>query len=211
MDYGQIMSKIFYIIYRRQKPSDLSLIVSITCFIIIIIIIIGKTAFFEPQPSLEDSASFVYKPSGIHFFGFPSNNCFTEQGRQPCVQPSTWRTRSLYLCPRVTGWLRYIPQAPGSLLIAFYNSRGYGGSILTCLHVGTLLVSRSIISIRLTKPHHTFPIYSTSSFLYLPFDAVPLAPTGVRRTSAVLEVGYHINDTIYSAKQFKHCGLLWMP
>jgi hypothetical protein len=28
------------------------------------------------------------------------------------------------------------PQAPGSLFIAFYNSQGYGGGILTSLHMG---------------------------------------------------------------------------
>jgi hypothetical protein len=44
------------------------------------------------------------RPYGFHFFGFRNNNVFTEQGRQPCVQPPTWRTRSLYLYPPVTGW-----------------------------------------------------------------------------------------------------------
>jgi hypothetical protein len=28
-------------------------------------------------------------------------------------------------------------QAPGSLLVAFYDSQGHGGGILTCLHTGT--------------------------------------------------------------------------
>jgi hypothetical protein len=48
---------------------------------------------------------------------------FTEQGRQPCVQPPTWRSRSLYLSPsdRVA---QLYPQAPGSLFIAFYDSQG---------------------------------------------------------------------------------------
>jgi hypothetical protein len=32
---------------------------------------------------------------------------FTEQGCQPCAQPPTWRTGSLYLCPPVTGWPNY--------------------------------------------------------------------------------------------------------
>jgi hypothetical protein len=35
---------------------------------------------------------------------------FTELGRQLCVQPPTWRTRSLYLCPPVTGWPSYTPE-----------------------------------------------------------------------------------------------------
>jgi hypothetical protein len=29
------------------------------------------------------------------------------------------------------------PQAPGSLFVAFYDSQGYGGGILTRLHTGT--------------------------------------------------------------------------
>jgi hypothetical protein len=28
------------------------------------------------------------------------------------------------------------PQAPGSIFVAFYDSQGYGGGILTCLHTG---------------------------------------------------------------------------
>jgi hypothetical protein len=61
-----------------------------------------------PHPSLGGSAR-------LH----PVSNCldfeiifffFTEQGRQPCVQPPTWRTWSLYLCPSVTGWSSYTPR-----------------------------------------------------------------------------------------------------
>jgi hypothetical protein len=37
---------------------------------------------------------------------------FTEQGFQPCVQPPMWRTRSLYLCPPMTGWRSYTPRHP---------------------------------------------------------------------------------------------------
>jgi hypothetical protein len=47
--------------------------------------------------------------SGFHFFGFCNNYFFTEQDQQPCVQPPTWRTRSLYFCPSITGWSSYIP------------------------------------------------------------------------------------------------------
>jgi hypothetical protein len=67
-------------------------------------------------------------------FDFTTTVFFTEQGRQPCVQPPTRRTRSLYLCHPVTGWPSYTPQAPGSLFISFYDSQGYGGGILTRLH-----------------------------------------------------------------------------
>jgi hypothetical protein len=33
--------------------------------------------------------------SCFQVFEFHNNNCFTEQGCQPCAQPPTWRTRSL--------------------------------------------------------------------------------------------------------------------
>jgi hypothetical protein len=48
--------------------------------------------------------------SGFHVFGFLNSYFFTEQGRQPCLQPPTWRTRALYLYPPVTGWLSYAPR-----------------------------------------------------------------------------------------------------
>jgi hypothetical protein len=35
---------------------------------------------------------------------------FTKQCGQTCVQPSTWRTRPLNLCPPVTGWPSYNPR-----------------------------------------------------------------------------------------------------
>jgi hypothetical protein len=87
---------------------------------IIIIIIIGKTALFEPQPSLEDSATLH---PGFELFGFRDSIFYIKQGPQSCVQPPTWRTRSLYLCPPVRGWPSYTPQAPGSVVVAFYDSQ----------------------------------------------------------------------------------------
>jgi hypothetical protein len=93
------------------------IVVIITIIIIIIIIIIGKTALFEPWSFSEDSVRFVHsqlcvvnRPSCFHFFGCCKNNFFTEQSLQPCVQPPAWGTRSLYLCPSVTGWASYIPR-----------------------------------------------------------------------------------------------------
>jgi hypothetical protein len=42
---------------------------------------------------------------------------------------------SVFMCPsdRVA---QLYPQAPGSLFVAFYDSQGYGGGILTPLHTG---------------------------------------------------------------------------
>jgi hypothetical protein len=42
--------------------------------------------------------------SGFHIEG---RGVLKEQGRQPCLQPPTWRT--LYLCSQVRGWLSYTP------------------------------------------------------------------------------------------------------
>jgi hypothetical protein len=64
-----------------------------------IIIIFGKTALFEPQPSLEASVRLHPVFTSLHF---AIVFFFIEQLRQPCVQPPTWRTRSLYLCSPVT-------------------------------------------------------------------------------------------------------------
>jgi hypothetical protein len=63
---------------------------------------------YKIMPRLSVPSSI--RPSGFDFFGFRNNNYFTEQGRQPCVQHPTWRTRSLYLCPLATAGPSYIPR-----------------------------------------------------------------------------------------------------
>jgi hypothetical protein len=83
--------------------------------------------------------SFVF-PAMCHFFGFGNINFCTELGRQPWVQHPTRRTRSLYLCPAVTGWPQLNPQASGSIFIVFYDSQAYDGLILIHLHTGWLHV-----------------------------------------------------------------------
>jgi hypothetical protein len=58
-----------------------------------------------PKKILPD-LSINLRQYGFHFFGFRnSNSVLQSKVRQPCVQPPTWRTTSLYLCPPVTGWL----------------------------------------------------------------------------------------------------------
>jgi hypothetical protein len=47
--------------------------------------------------------------SGFHFFEF-HDKFFTEQGRGSCIQPPTWKNRSVYLDPPVTGWPSYTPE-----------------------------------------------------------------------------------------------------
>jgi hypothetical protein len=43
------------------------------------------------------------------FLDFTTVVFLTEQGHHLCIQPLTWRTRSLYLCSPVTGWPSYTP------------------------------------------------------------------------------------------------------
>jgi hypothetical protein len=108
------------------------------------------TSSFLSSSSSSSSSSLSSLGSGFHFFEFHNRNFFIEQGRQPCVQAQTSMNRSLYLCPPLTGWPNYIPQAPGSLFIIFYDSQGNGGGSLTRLHARILaLFLRSQIS-----PHH---------------------------------------------------------
>jgi hypothetical protein len=75
--------------------------------------------------------------SRLHFFAFGDSNFLTEQGRQPCVQPPNMEDQvPVFMSPsdRVA---QLYPQAPGSLLIAFHVSQGYGGGILTRIHMRT--------------------------------------------------------------------------
>jgi hypothetical protein len=54
--------------------------------------------------------------------------------RVSASRPPTWMGRSPYLYPPGTGWPSYTPRALGSLFVASYNSRGYGGGIRAHLH-----------------------------------------------------------------------------
>jgi hypothetical protein len=67
-----------------------------------------------------------------------NNNFFTEQGRQPCIQPSTWKPGPCVCVPseRVS---QLYSQAPDSLSSVFYDSQGDGRGILTRFHTGNEL------------------------------------------------------------------------
>jgi hypothetical protein len=72
----------------------------------IIIIIIGKTALFELQPSLEDSARSVHPVSTSLDFAtviFLQSNVSLASNAQPGGP-------GLCLCPPVTGWPSYTPR-----------------------------------------------------------------------------------------------------
>jgi hypothetical protein len=89
----------------------------------------------EPQPSLQDSAR-LYPI--FHYFGFFNNNFFAEQGRQPlCPTPNLEDQVSVCLPPPPRDRVGQVyPQALGSGLFAFDGAQGYGGGILTRLHMG---------------------------------------------------------------------------
>jgi hypothetical protein len=83
-------------------------------FLIIFMVVIGKTAVFEPQPLLKDSARFVHSWELDHpvstSLDFATVIFLDSKVVSLASSPSTWRTRSLYLCPPVTGWPSYTPR-----------------------------------------------------------------------------------------------------
>jgi hypothetical protein len=99
-------------------------------FELLIIMISGNTALSESQLSLEDSA-------GLHcfnFFGFSnSNSCLQRKATSLVSNPPTWRYRSLYLWPPVTGWTSYTPRhrIPLSSPSVTSSATIYCGGILT--------------------------------------------------------------------------------
>jgi hypothetical protein len=102
--------------------------------------------------------------SGFHLFGFRNIFFFTEQGRQPCVQPPIWKTRSLYLCSPVTVWPSYTPRHRVHFSSSFFAPQGYGGGILTRLHTRT--DGQFSIQTRVhAKLDHVRTLYSHLQFL----------------------------------------------
>jgi hypothetical protein len=63
----------------------------------------------------------------------------TEQGREPRVQPPSGGS-DLCIYVHDDGVAHLYPQAPSSLFFVFYDSQGFGGGILTRLHVGRKLI-----------------------------------------------------------------------
>jgi hypothetical protein len=65
---------------------------------------------------------------------------------QPCEQPPTSKTRSLYLCSPSDMVAPLYPQIRASPSVASYASQGYGRGVLTLLHTGALHQSSSSIN-----------------------------------------------------------------
>jgi hypothetical protein len=72
--------------------------------------------------------------SGFHLFGF-RNNIYI--ARLPVLRPTPNLEDqvSVFMSPRNRVAQLY-PKAPCSLFVAFYESQGYGGGIVTRLHTG---------------------------------------------------------------------------
>jgi hypothetical protein len=101
-----------------------------------IIILIGKTAFFELYPSLEGSSRLVYsvviQSIRLHFFGFIKSILFHR------ARPSAL-SRSPNLEDQVSLFTSFGDRETlGTLSVAFYDWQSYGGGILTRLHTGSI-------------------------------------------------------------------------
>lgn len=96
-------------------------------YLIFIIISSSKTAVIEPYFSLEDSARLV---DHLVFTSLDFTIVFVLQSKVVSLEDQF----SVFTLPRNRVALLY-PQAWSSLIVAFCDSQGYGGSILTCLHI----------------------------------------------------------------------------
>jgi hypothetical protein len=97
------------------------------------------TAFLKqilPDLSVFPAVSSRITPSGFHF-GF-RNNSFFYRARSSDLHPTPNLEDQVpvFISPSDKVAQLY-PQAPGSLFVAFYVSRGHGGGILTPLHAGS--------------------------------------------------------------------------
>jgi hypothetical protein len=74
----------------------------------------------------------------FHFFAFRNNNSFYRARSSSVLRPTPDLEDQVpvFMCPSDTV-AQLHPQAPGSLFVAFYDSQGCGGGILTRLHTGT--------------------------------------------------------------------------
>jgi hypothetical protein len=67
-----------------------------------------------------------------------------------CAQPTTWGVQVSVIISPSDKWAQLYPQALGSVFVAFYDFKSYGGGILTHLHTETcnnlnVIKSRTIV------------------------------------------------------------------
>jgi hypothetical protein len=113
-----------------------------------IIVIIGRTVLFEPQPSLEDSIRMHLVFTSLDF----ETTIFFLRNKVPSLA-SNCHPDGPGLCvyvPQLQG-SPIIPQASGSIFVAFCDFQGYSGDILARLHLGQNRSTFPKISVEIPK------------------------------------------------------------
>jgi hypothetical protein len=119
------------------------IIIVIVVIIIIIIILTGKTALFDPEHS-----SVKVLPDCIRFsLDFASVIFLQSKDVSLASDPNVGDQVSVYMF-RSARVAQLYPQALGSLFVAFYDSQGYGGDILTRLHTGFYIKHILLLTVR---------------------------------------------------------------
>jgi hypothetical protein len=91
----------------------------------------GKTALFESYPSLEGSARLH---PGFTSLDFATVIFYRAKSSALRLTTNLEDQVTEIMSPSDNRVVQLYPQAPGSLFIAFYDSQGCGGGILTRLH-----------------------------------------------------------------------------
>jgi hypothetical protein len=95
------------------------------------------------KQNFQSLRMFFQTPSSFHFFAF-RNNIFFYKARSSALRqtPNMEGQVPVFTCPSDMV-AQLCPQAPGSLFVAFYDSQGYGGGIVTRLHTGIIPIHYS--------------------------------------------------------------------
>jgi hypothetical protein len=127
-------------------------------------VVIGETALVEPQPSSENSTRLHPVFSSLDFA-----TIIFYRARSSALRPTPNMEDqlSLYLCPPSDRVVRLYPQAPGSLLLAFYESQGNGGGILMRLHMGDLVEIKLRTVERRTHTHTHTHLYRIPDYMHV--------------------------------------------
>jgi hypothetical protein len=98
-------------------------------------IIVGKTAIFEPQPSIEDSTRFV---NHLVFITFNfAVIIFVYRARLSAMRPTPNLKDQTPVFMSLSDMVAQLyPQAPGSLFVTLYDSQGCGRGTLIRIHTG---------------------------------------------------------------------------
>jgi hypothetical protein len=98
---------------------------------IMIIVIIMKTVLFS-----NDVCQMCLKLNHFLFTSLDFTTVIFYRAKSSALRPTpNLEDQSLAFISPSNKVAQLYPQALGSLFVAFYDSQGYGGGILTCLHV----------------------------------------------------------------------------